>query len=58
MQITRNDDVVLEPIPTIGLTGSSEDITALAEKTREIMLAALQELSNRRSETTPILPKK
>jgi hypothetical protein len=58
MQITSNDDVVLEPIPTIGLTGSSEDITALAEKTREIMLAALEELSNRRSETTPILPKK
>ena len=49
-RLTRHDPTVLAPIPTIGITSSSEDITALAERTREVMLAALEELAANRAE--------
>ncbi|KAI5481929.1 1-acylglycerol-3-phosphate acyltransferase [Pseudohyphozyma bogoriensis] len=41
---------VLPPISTEGITSSSEDINALVDKTRNIMLEALQELTKRRDE--------
>ncbi|GAA5971498.1 hypothetical protein JCM21900_001676, partial [Sporobolomyces salmonicolor] len=40
----------LPPISTIGITSSSEDITALTEKTRSLMLEAIEDLGRKRSE--------
>lgn len=37
----------LDPIPTMGLTSSHEDIALLAEKTRKAMLDALEEMARR-----------
>lgn len=47
-----NDErkTVLPPIPTIGITSSSEDITALVDKTRNAMLEAIEDLGRRREE--------
>lgn len=41
---------VLPPIPTLGLTSSSADITHLLDITRNAMLTALEELGRRRAE--------
>lgn len=47
--------LVLPPISTVGITSSSEDITALVEKTRGQMLEAIEELGRRRIETNRLL---
>ena len=44
-------ETVLPPISTEGITSSSEDIAALVEKTRLIMLDAIEDLAVRRAET-------
>ncbi|GAA5900192.1 hypothetical protein JCM5296_001484 [Sporobolomyces johnsonii] len=41
---------VLPPISTIGVTSSSEDIAALTDKTRLLMLEAIEDLGRKRAE--------
>ncbi|GAA5959171.1 hypothetical protein JCM3765_005094 [Sporobolomyces pararoseus] len=41
---------VLPPISTVGFTSSSEDITKLTEKTRDVMLEAIEDLGRKRQE--------
>ncbi|KAK4053880.1 1-acylglycerol-3-phosphate O-acyltransferase [Microbotryomycetes sp. JL221] len=41
---------VLPPISTVGITSSSQDVTALVDKTRAVMLEAIEDLGRRRAE--------
>ncbi|KAK4702501.1 lysophosphatidate acyltransferase, partial [Phenoliferia sp. Uapishka_3] len=49
---------VLPPIPTTGLTSSSADIAILVEKTRNLMLDAIEELAQRRAEVNRLKAEK
>ncbi|GAA6040881.1 hypothetical protein JCM8097_003166 [Rhodosporidiobolus ruineniae] len=43
---------VLPPIPTAGVTSSSEDINTLTDKVRSAMLSALEDLARKRAEAS------